>query len=343
MSKNHIISIISSLKKDLANIPELLSEMKHEMKMMTACMPCDFLPFEILRACGIHPFIMPPGFDHHPEFHTILDAIITPKSCCFALSNRNNIIPAIIIDAIPATYGDNSLHEWKTLLGNILSTLKGKDFEIPVAELRSSAGKYATLRRLVRGITLLRREKPDALSNADLEVIFSSALAFPPGMIAPKLSSLLDALNDYSSRFEGTPIPALIYGRCRNRGVSPDDLEKEGFLIVEDDICGGRRSFDLSYNTGADYLYDEIINAFSFRPFCPCLRSATSRFELLYMLAGSYGIETVIFIDDNSCPTRASHIDFMRRRLMRFGIDHLVLHPENPIDEARRYVDLASR
>ncbi len=342
MSKDTIISIISSLKRDLASIPELLFEMKRETGMMMACLPCDFLPFEILRACGIHPFIMPPGLEHHPDFQTIPDVIITPESCCFALSNSNNTIPAIPVDAIPATYGDNSLSSWKMLIGEVLSTIKGKACAIPVAELRSSAEKYATLRRLVRGITLLRREKPDALSSADLAVIFSASLALPPEHVIPLVSSMLNELNDYSSRFEGTPIPALIFGRCRTSGMSPDDLEKAGFLIVEDDMCGGRRSFDLSYNTVANYLYDEIINAFSFRPFCPCLRSAESRFELLYMLAGSYGIETVIFIDDGSCPARASHIDFMRRRLMRLGIDPLVLHPENPIAEAQRYVYLAS-
>lgn len=342
MSKDQLTATIASIKQDLGNIHELLSEIKHETGMLMAGLPCDFLPFEILRACGIHPFVIPPGFGHYLEFQAMADVIIASARCC-ALAAGNHAIQKITVAEIPADYGDSSLSSWKTLIGDVLAEIKGKAVEIPHAALRASAEQYSSIRRLVRGINLLRREKNDALSNEELSIIFSAALALPPEMMVPKLSMILDALNECTSKSRGTGIPTLVYGQCRTDGKLFDNLEQVGFLIAEDDTCGGRRSFDLSYNTSAEYLFDEIINAFSFRPFCPCLRGAASRFELLYMLAGSYGIETVIFIDDETCPARTSHIEFMRPRLMRLGIDPLLLHPENPLEEARRYVKLASR
>ncbi len=342
MENDRINSIIASLRKDNDNIPTLLLNFKKATGMILAGMPCDFLPFEILHACGIYPFIIPPGLKPRADFRINPDIIIAPARCC-ALPDSNSAIQKIIVDDIPQKHGDNSLHAWKTLIDDILAKIKGKAVAISRDELRASSEKYAILRRLIRGIVLMRREKPDALPHVNLEVIFSVSLALPPELITEKLSSLLDALNDYPSRAYGNPIPALVYGRCRNQAMHFDDLEKAGFLIVEDDICGGRRSFDLSYNTTSEHLLDEIINAFSFRPFCPCLRSAASRFELLYMLIGSYGVETVIFIDDGACPARASHFAFMRPRLMRLGIDPLLLHPDSLIEDAQRYVEFASR
>lgn len=342
MTKDRFISIITPLIQDLTNLPKLLSEIKHETGMVMACMSCDFLPFEILHACGIHPFIFPHGLEQFTNLQIVPDVVIAPKRCC-ALTNVNNTIPIITVDDIPAEYGDSSLHAWNTLIADVLEKIKGKPFEISPEELRLSAERYAALRRLVRGITLLRREKPDALSNEELQAVFSASLIFPPEMATLKLSQLLDALNDYSFQSQGNPIPALVYGRCYNEGTLLNDLEKAGFLVAEDDTCCGRRCFDLSYNTASENLLDEIINAFSFRPFCPCLRNAASRFELLYMLAGSFGIETVIFIDDGFCPSRTAHIEFMRPRLMRLGIDPLLLHPENALSEAKKYVNLASR
>lgn len=310
--------------------------------MITAALPCDFLPFEVLRASGIHPFVIPCTSAHMAAFQSHADVIIAPVRCC-APQIHNNAIQKISVDAIPDEYGDTALNGWKTLLGTILKKIHGKSTELPESLLRAAATEYSSLRRLVRGIALLRRERPGVLSNADLRIIFSSSLSLLPEMIIPKLSLLLDALNGFPSHAREGSIPALVYGRCFSNESLLDDLEKEGFIIVEDDTCGGRRSFDLSYNTESAYLYDEIINAFSFRPFCPCLRSAASRFELLYRLAASYGIGTVIFIDDGDCPARTSHISSMRPRLMRLGIDPLLLSPENAVLEARRYVELASR
>jgi hypothetical protein len=59
----------------------------------------------------------------------------------------------------------------------------------------------------------------------------------------PKLSSLLNAQNEFTSSLDGAhAIPSMGFGCLRGNWDVFDALEREGFLIVEDDCCGGRRS-----------------------------------------------------------------------------------------------------
>ncbi len=339
-----IPDIIASLKEDIAHLPEYFADIRSSGKII-ACLPCDFLPFEILRSQGIHPFVLPSLYRDNPHAEELpLDAVIAPERCFAALRGHKTAV-TIAVREIPEGYGDASLAPWKALIADIVHTIKGDGITCFSNEaLRDEAKRISALRRLVRGISLVRREKPDALSNAECGTIFEAALALPPEVAIPKLSGLLDALNDFVSSWKcAHAIPAMAFGCLRGNWKVLDALEREGFLIAEDDCCSGRRSFDLSYNIEHEHLFNEIVSAFSFRPFCPCLRSASSRFELLYRLAGSYGIETVILFDDAGCPARSSHIARMRPMLMRLGIDPLVLSFEHAVEEARRYIEYASR
>lgn len=337
---------ITALGDQVRNLEPVISRIKKSTGAVVACFSCDFLPFEILSAFNIYPYVQPRHLYESSALGVSLpasvDVYVKPETCCRSF-NINWTGKTLSIPSFPAEYGEASLAQWKTILDDVIHNITGVTNYKPDQEiLAAHVEKFNTIRRMVRGIASLRVATPSLLTNADLRLIFDAALCLPFDILYGQLEKILDALNSMADSSSAKGIPSMVYGRCAENPALLDMLETTGFTVVEDDTCCGRRSFDLSHNSSSHDLYHEILNAFSFRPFCPCLRSAASRFELLYRLAGSYGIETVILVEDDSCPARTSQIDELRVRLMRAGMDPLVVTPEGAENAAKRYIELAS-
>ncbi len=324
-------------------------ENKQEFSGTIIAFPCDFLPFEILSAHGITPLIVPnflnkdcsPGFPSQIE--NTADVYAFPAQC----RHFKDCLPGVKtlpVENIPPEPGEPSIGAWKSTLASFLKNVKNASISsIPdPTALRKAAEMYNTLRRVIRGIAALRAEKPKSMAQSQLFTIFQGGLSLPFEVVYPFLTGILEALLNAPTDRPPFGLPTMISGCCASGHDILDALEALGFYILEDDICGGRRSFDLSHNTESAELHEEIIRAFSFRPLCPCLRSPRDRFELLYRLAGSYGIETIIMFDEGKCHARQSHIAETRVRLMRNGIDPLVLTDYNAIEEAQSYIRNAS-
>ena len=335
---------IDALRGLVGSLETVLSRTKESTGAKILGFTCDFLPFEVLSAYNIHPLVLPRNYSvqNTMPLPSSIDFIVHPENCCRPLpSGKDSKI--ITIPSIPGGYGEDAASHWATTVGDFITRVTGLAHPIQdPAQLTSVTEKYNEIRRMVRGIAALRVEKPYLMSNKDLECVFEAALCLPFDILRDQLSAIRDALNSAVDSRPRTGIPALAYGGFTVAPGLLDDLESAGFAIVEDDICGGRRSFDLSHNSSSTELYAEILNAFSFRPFCPCLRDQASRFELLYKLLGSYGIETVILIEDEGCPARGSQVEYLRVKLMRAGIDPLVLKPGDAVSIAKRYVERAS-
>ncbi|MCX7678179.1 MAG: 2-hydroxyacyl-CoA dehydratase family protein, partial [Spirochaetes bacterium] len=274
------------VSKAQKNAEEILHQLKLAKGYTLVALPCDFLPFEILRTFDIHPIVVSPDriFDMEP----LIDAVILPQNCCHRIPSSEKI-KKITVPSFPQEYGESAISPWNAFLLEIIEKIANKSFQkISNEKLFESAHLYSSLRRTVRGISYMRKEKPILLTNKDLWTIFSHALIFPPEYTIPQLSTVLDWLNQEKIESALPSITSIFFGRCHNDVNILDELEQIGFLIVEDDCCIGRRSFDLSYNTESSHLWDEIILSFSFRAFCPCVRSVADRLELLSKLLHSY-------------------------------------------------------
>ncbi|MBP7582476.1 MAG: 2-hydroxyacyl-CoA dehydratase [Spirochaetes bacterium] len=336
-SDSRLSSLVDPLRELLQDIQSLLSRTVESREQIIAGFSCDFLPFEIVSAAGIFPYVIPEG-----EVPTTTDAIVVPAACR-RFSEKNVSVPVISVPLSATGYGETALPQWEQIMVDCIERITGARPRRPdPVVLAECTERYNSLRRLVRGIASLRREKPSLLSNRDLQVMFDAALCLPPDTVINHLKAILDALNTTEPSTPSQGLPAMVYGSFSVNQELFDKLEDTGFLVVEDDTCRGRRSFDMSHDTSSPDLYREILHAHSFRPFCPCMRGVTERFELLYRLAASYGIETVILIDDDSCPAWKGQIGRMRVRLMRAGLDPLVVTPANAVETARRYIELAS-
>lgn len=95
----------------------------------------------------------------------------------------------------------------------------------------------------------------------------------------------------------------------------------------------------MSINAESDYLFYELLDAYSYRPLTPCLRKQEERYELLYKLLKNHGIETVLFYRGEDCGIYAEHIDFLRVRMMRDGVDPLEINSSDCGDKVKEYLE----
>ena len=130
---------------------------------------------------------------------------------------------------------------------------------------------------------------------------------------------------------------ALIYGARKIPPYIIDFIENNGIDIEEDDTCRGRRLFDISLNAESEYLFYELLDAYSYRPMSPCIRTAGERYELLYKLLRNYGINLLIFYKDDLCGITSEAVNYLRIRCMRDGIDPLVIDRKNYKETVENY------
>lgn len=240
---------------------------------------------------------------------------------------------------IPAGYGEDAAVALHNETSNMLQVVFNRDLKnINIETLKEKTEIYENLRRTVRGICALRNSSPSLLTQAELALIFETALIFPPETALEYITPLFSFCKDNSGP-EGKSLPGAMIFSCDSFcGETADLIEKEGILITEDDTPGGRRSFDLSLDYKSDYIFYELLDAFSYRPYAPSLRSPEERYELLYKLLRNYGIELVIFIESPGLPFSKEIINYLRIKCMRNGVDVIVTSAEKSPQLVRNYL-----
>jgi len=348
--------LISILENFLAQTDFFIQGYKKEKGLKVLGYSCDNFPVEVVASFGVLPLRLPPDKGEHncydPSFDSVsfqktYDFVVTPALCQESSFFSSLDIPSYQLKAFSG-YGEKAALEVNQHLGECLMALKivqlsppGDNFsreeqslqfsskQINLDRLKESTQLYNNLRRIIRGITNLRREKPGLLTQQELSVILRSAVVLPPELILEYLSQIFKRLSEAQVSAQKKLIPVLVYGGLLVDGDFLDQIEQAGFLVSEDDFCQGRRQFDLSHNENSPYLYAEILDAFSYRPLCSCLRPPSLRYELLYKLIKNYGIEAVIFLEETCCCAKKAEIEFLRVRLMRSGVDPLVVSKDD--------------
>lgn len=339
--------MVEPLREMLSQAPFILQGFRDRCGRPLAGFTCDFLPFEVIAAAGVVPLIIPRAIsgsccNDKDVLETLqadyYDYIIHPENCCCSLGSLDDR-PKVLTAFFPAGYGEDAHVPLSDELDRLLHKmgLPGVG-AISKDSLREHAIVYNGLRRAIRGISALRRGRPWLLSHVDFQVLMDAAMGLPVEMVIESLLNILKTMGDEREMPEGKGPHALVYGGSGEAAYIFDDIEEEGIIIAEDDMCGGRRQFDLSINTESAYLYDEIIDAFTYRPLCPVVRTVAERQSLLYAMLKGQGIELVIFFGHECCAPKNRDIDYLRVRLMRSGIDPLVLSKESEVALVREYL-----
>ena len=341
-------SVVEPLREMLYQADTIIRGITEREGKRVVGLACDMLPVEVLSAFDIVPVQMPAVFMHdhticreaasrYAESFKLYDYLIFSKKCCHRIPAENSLgVPCLYFDN-PSGYGEEASIALHHSLDELLREIGINLSDLDAVRLAEVTEKYNALRRLVRGICSMRKSKPGLISQDDLFVVFEAAQCLPPDVIIAQLASLLERMNSENS-VKSDGIASLLYGGIIGDGKLLDEIEDAGCLIAEDDLCNGRRQFDLSYNVNSPHLYYEILDSFSYRPLCSSVRPVEERFELLYRLLKNYGIETVIFLSDSDCPCRTEQIGYLRVKLMRQGIDPLVINAADAVALVADYV-----
>ncbi len=347
MLESKLSYLVDPLREMLYQFAMVIGRFRLESGACIAGVTCDMFPQEITASLGLVPLRLPSPMTGHctaagaAEIGSpgeLYDILVVPRGC----AGRDRVPEGgarVHEFACPPGWGEESSRIMESSLGKLLEAAGAPALSaIDPDNLAAVTAGYNASRRMVRGILSSRREKPDLLSCRDLGVILEAAVALPPSVTAEYLAAVLDALNRAESAGAGTMRPALVYAAFAGGADVLDEIEEAGCLVVEDDLCGGRRQYDMSYNHESADLYGEILDAFSYRPLCPSVRPVEERNALLYSMIKGQGIETVIFIRDLCCASRLRDIEALRVRLMRSGVDPLVVTSSDAAEKVREYV-----
>jgi len=294
---------------------------------------CFFIPPEINAAFDIVTLKIPEFILNKTGYSTKLtslyNAIIIPEKECFCNKSVDQGIITHVFKT-PAGFGEDaavSLHNEISLLLKSLFNIEIKSINIEALQRETSI--YEKLRRLVRSISSLRSENKSLLTNSELSLVFETALILPPETAIEYITPLLEEMKKIDDKESGKLVTGMFYGGKNIPSAVADDIEELGILIIEDDSCTGRRLFDISLNADSEYIFYELLDAYSYRSLTPCLRPVNERYELLYKLLRNYNIGTVIFYKDENCSESVKDIDYLRIKMMRDGIDPLVIDKNN--------------
>ncbi len=351
MSRNQIKDIVEVLHNRLEMTDVILTAHREKTGNVIAGSLCDTIPPEIALAAGITLVSIPEKYqvellvevplskDTVSWMRDSYDLVIIPS--CFE-SMYQRLLDAgmdVCTFQVPSGWGEES----SVALHNAIMRLF-RETEImfePLSEtekIQNACQHHDSLRKIIRGIAAGRVDNASELSNRDLQVVFESATCLPVESVMVELSLLLELLPLKISDTTDIWNVMIFGGKKLNWGLF-DDMESEGQLVVvEDDVCTGRRKFDISLDCKSENIYYELLDIYSYKPYCPVVRPVEERYELLYKLLKNYGIDLVILINDPICEERNIHSNYLYHRLRLDGIDTILGDEAHIVNEVRDYV-----
>ncbi len=321
------------MKNAVLNYEDMLRKYLTEKKVRLTGYIFPLLPPEITSALGIESVKLPEsviaGEKKISSENSVYKAVILPEAetpcCSFDFQDT-----PIFRVHYPCGYGEDAavqLHNETAAMLNSLFQIDLKSIDITVLQKRTMV--FENLRRCVRSITSLCRERKGIISAEEMDLVFEVSAIFPPDVALDMITPLLNELRNTHPAEREYKAKALIYG---SRNIPPyiiDFIEERGIDAAEDDTCRGRRLFDISLNAESEIIFYELLDAYSYRHMSPCTRPVEERYELLYKLLKNYGINLLIFYRDDLCGFSSEAISYLRIRCMRDGIDPLVIDKEN--------------
>lgn len=349
MKESKLSIHVDSLKELLGNYTTVLNGYREKTGKKIAGFSCEMLPLEIIHSFGIQPLTIPSAYSlkccsGKGEIADMFDLAIYPNRCSCSDSqgkyNSNGRAASLCVFNAFSGYGKEASVALHESMGNMLKIFFNIDIKrIDIKSLAESVAMYNEIRSLVRGILELRKKNPSAVSQSDLSVVLNAALSLPPEIVKEYLLNIFQAMKKSGEKETGFRVNVMVYSSMFEPEKLFDEIEDAGCHVREDDLCIGRRRFDLSYSPSSEYLYYEILDSFSYRPLCPSIRNVNERFELLYKMIKKQGIDAVIFIRDMCCHAREKQIDDLRILLMRSCIDVITVPADNCQDAIRNYVE----
>ena len=345
MKESKFAYLVEPIRELLYDYENIISAFKVKNNIKIVGFNYELLPPDILASFGFYYLKLPTMLygdksKISDDIFDLYDYLVFQKDDKIKISNES----LVYYLESPKGYGEDfslKLHEQIDDFLKFASIQDGsKQFDL--SRLQFVTAQYEMTRKLMRGISGIRKSKPHLLSNRDLFDVFEAVSVFPPEITIVYLENLYNHMISDSSKSFLTFSHFLLHSNFLNSSDFYDQIEDLGIIIDEDDSANGRRFFDLSFNSKSESLYYEILDAYSYKPFAPGFRNSEERFELFYKLLRNHNIESVLFLINKNDELDFER-EFLRKKLMRSGVDPLIVDIENGLDEIKVYSELMKK
>ncbi len=342
MSRKETAAVIKNIEEQFKSYIHFIKKYKEETNSPVAAWRLETIPPELAAAFNVISLKIPTFLKDQEiigsGYSSIADVFITPAGECSCTGFMLPHVP-LFKYKMPAGYGEDAAVSIHNETARLLDSMFNLDIKtINIEKLQEKTGIYEKLRRTVRGICAAKNAAPGLITNKELAVIFEAALIYPPETACSLIEPLLHILKEEEMEGGESALKAMIFSCDHFPAMTADLIENEGIIIAEDDTPGGRRCFDISLDHESDYIFYELLDAYSYKPYAPCIRTSEERYDLLYKLLKNYGIEVVIFLKSREHSLSENLIDYLRIKSMRNGIDVISGFPEEFPERGADYI-----
>ena len=322
---------------------------------------CSYTPEEILHAAGVLPLRLFGGrtpaaaADAHLQAYScslargvladalngeldFLSGAVFPHTCdtIQRLSDlwRMNARFAFHADVVlPVKLDTESARAY---LAEVLARFVGEleaAFGVSVTEERllASIEVFNRIRRAFSRLYRIRAQHPEALDGAALDAALQAAAVADRDALPAMVEELAENAQAASARAESAPKKRLIVsgGLCRTPGIHRI-VASAGGVVVDDDLCTGRRFFDGRIDPGSEPMA-AIARRYAERVLCPAKHRGTAdRSERLLSQVRDNGAHGVVFYLLKFCDPHGFDYPHLKEILDREGIPSLLLEMEDP-------------
>lgn len=335
-------TVIETIQQELDNLFARFSEIKQGGKKIIFTQ-CDSVPYEVFVAHGFIVSKLPRWvmtalckpdssmYKRAVEYCSLADVLIVPQYCTII---PREVLQQLTVHAIPHYEGfaQDAVVNLHTILYSVLQFL-GVEQEYPDDDsLRQAVAVYEEIRKIMRALTTMYAA---VFTQSQLQLLCDAAFSLVPQQSLQLLQQLYHAVESSTHSDNEQTQKALVYSDFSNWDIY-DACNEFDIVIVEDDSCNGRRQFDISYHTSSQNLYYELLYAYSFKSWCPGMRTVHERCELIYKALPNYDIKLVIFIQ-SFLNSRNEHLQYLYEQCLLQGTDAVILQADAIIRQFTQY------
>ncbi|MFO8113067.1 MAG: 2-hydroxyacyl-CoA dehydratase family protein [Desulfosalsimonadaceae bacterium] len=350
---------------------DIILHWKKETKGPVLGVLCSYAPRDILWAYGILPvrihrlpgeaFSASFAGQYLPSFvcpfarnaldgalsgaYDALDGLIFSYTCdaaCGLFNIWSRLVPGDLFWQVSQPYatGDGAetflLAEYVRLCGKLEHHLGVKT---DPDRLKRSLTLFQEIRQTVETFYEMRRKNPLLISGTDFYSVLYSGFFLPPPEFLRRLTELLELCAARPKREWGHKTPLFLSGTILEDLLLLDLIENAGGVVVDDDICGGRRCF-LSDNPAGPFfretdapqdissLLAEIVKGVGCRNACPSRGIPHDRFARVLSSYKASKSKGIVAIAPKFCDPALADYPLMQDYFKEQGIPLIFLEME---------------
>jgi benzoyl-CoA reductase/2-hydroxyglutaryl-CoA dehydratase subunit BcrC/BadD/HgdB len=323
---------------------------------------CSYIPRELIHAAGALPYRIRAGGNYQTGLadeymanitcsfcrsclhlglkgeYRFLDGLVSMNTCesmrRMCDNWRHKVSPASFFYYMSVPYkSDAAAVNWFTEELKIFLGRLGEFSGVSVTgeEIRASIRLFDSMRRLLRDLYALRRERTFPFSGAEMQALTAVLGSIP---VEDGIELLKEAIALASSEKE-KPEPSarvMLVGNCLDDLNYTKFIESFGISVVTDLSCFGMLSLSNDIGSGGD-PFETVAASYLRRTVCPRMpQTEAARLALIRKMADDYEVDGIVFERMMYCNLWSGETMWIKRDLKELDIPVLILDRQYTLD-----------